>query len=163
MRGLVKGGGRRPRAFVSRARATPPSAVAGFVLAVVLILAVVLTAAAARPRGENVHHRDVDCRTCHTADAAALSADAAAAKAALAGDLEARCMGCHGDQGPSHRTGVRPMKTVPPDLPLTADGTVGCATCHFIHGENDAFGDFLRRDNRRGGLCLSCHELAELQ
>jgi hypothetical protein len=153
----MEGGGRRPRAVVSRARAVVP------ILVAALLFIMVLAVAAARPRGENVHRRDGDCRACHTADAAALNADVAAAKTALAGDLEARCLPCHGDQGPSHRTGMRPKKSVPPDLPLAADGTIGCATCHFMHGENDAFGDFLRRDNRRGGLCLSCHELSELQ
>ncbi len=151
----MEGGGRRPRAVVSRATATLPTLVAALAVATVVV--------AARPHGDDVHRRDADCRTCHTTDAAALSADAAAAKAALAGDLETRCMACHGDQGPSHRTGMRPTKSVPPDLPVAADGTIGCATCHFMHGENDTFGDFLRRDNRRGGLCLSCHDLSELQ
>jgi len=151
----MKGGGRRPRAVVSRATATLPILVAALAVATVVV--------AARPRGDDVHRRGADCRACHTTDAAALSADAAAARAALAGDLETRCMACHGDQGPSHRTGMRPTKSVPPDLPPAADGTIGCATCHFMHGESDTFGDFLRRDNRRGGLCLSCHELSELQ
>ena len=150
-------GGGRPRAVVSRARAA-----LGAIVAVVPLI-VVLAAFGAKPHGDDVHRSDGDCRACHTADAAALSADRAAAKVALAGDLEARCQRCHGDEGPSHRTGMRPGKSVPADLPLAADGTIGCATCHYMHGENNAFGDFLRRDNRRGGLCLSCHELSELQ
>ncbi len=152
----MEGGGWRSRAVVARARATLPILVAA-------LLTAVLAVAATRPRGENVHRRDSDCRACHTAEAAALSADTAAAKVALAGDLEARCLACHGDQGPSHRTGIPPKKAVPTDLPLAPDGTIGCVTCHFMHGENDPYGDFLRRDNRRGGLCLTCHELSELQ
>lgn len=131
-------------------------------LALVLLLAL-LAGAAAKPHGENVHRPDGDCHACHTADAATLNADKTAARTALAPDLEARCARCHGDEGPSHRTGMRPVKAEPDGLPLAADGTIGCATCHFMHGENNGFGDFLRLDNRRGGLCLSCHQLSELQ
>jgi hypothetical protein len=32
-----------------------------------------------------------------------------------------------------------------------------------MHGESNTFGDFVRIDNRRGGLCLTCHQLEELQ
>jgi predicted CXXCH cytochrome family protein len=157
MAGASMDGGRRgPRAIAARAR---------LVLAplVLVLLASLLASALAKPHGENVHRTDGDCRACHTADAATLNADKAAAAAALAPDLEARCFACHSDEGPSHRTGIRPMKSVPPTLPLAANGTIGCATCHFLHGENTAFGDLLRLDNRRGGLCLSCHQLSELQ
>jgi len=118
---------------------------------------------AAKPHGENVHRPDGDCRACHTLDPSALKADPAAAKAAVVPDLEAACNRCHGDEGPSHKTGMPPKKPEPPALPLASDGTIGCATCHFMHGESNIGGAFLRLDNRRGGLCLSCHELSELQ
>jgi predicted CXXCH cytochrome family protein len=52
---------------------------------------------------------------------------------------------------------------VPDTLPLSRDGLITCATCHFIHGEKNPYGDFVRMDNTRGGLCLTCHELKELQ
>jgi hypothetical protein len=157
MAGASMDGGRRsPRTIASRAR---------WVLAplVLVHLVTLLAAALAKPHGENVHRAGGDCRACHTADATTLSADKAAAATALAPDLEARCASCHGDEGPSHRTGIRPMKSAPAALPLAADGTIACATCHFLHGENNTFGDLLRLDNRRGGLCLSCHELSDLQ
>ena len=128
-------------------------------LAAVLLVAVAL---AARPRGADVHRLDGDCEACHTADAVTLHADAQAAKTLVAPDLEERCNACHGDEGPSHKTGVAPTKPVPDSLPLT-EGKLTCATCHFMHGEANAGEDFCRIDNRRGELCLTCHDLSELE
>ena len=131
----------------------------------VLVLLPVLAApgALARPHGDNVHRPGADCQVCHTADAATLMANHATAAALLVPDLETRCMGCHGDEGPSHPTGAKPARAVPEALPLSGEGRLTCATCHFMHGEPDGRGDFLRIDNKRGGLCLSCHVLSELQ
>jgi len=129
-------------------------------LILVLLVGVVL---AKKPAGENVHRPDADCVGCHTADQAALERDRPAARALLAADLEERCVLCHNDEGPSHHTGIRPRKPVPDRLPLSAEGLITCATCHFVHGEPDAVDGFLRIDNSRGGLCLTCHELSELQ
>jgi predicted CXXCH cytochrome family protein len=110
-----------------------------------------------------VHRPDANCRTCHTADRAVLSSNPARARTLLVSNLEATCNRCHGDQGPSHKTGMPPARPVPPELPLSGDGKVACATCHFMHGENNRFGDFVRIDNSRGKLCLSCHKLSELK
>lgn len=132
---------------------------AGPSLGVAVALAAVVLA---RPRGEDVHRLDGPCETCHTADAATLHGDPAVARTLVAPDLEARCVACHGDEGPSHKTGVEPAKPVTDALPL-AEGKITCATCHFMHGEGNRTEDFCRIDNRRGGLCLTCHELAELQ
>ena len=134
-------------------------AVSGFLLLVPLV-AVVL---AKKPQGENVHRPGADCTACHTAERAALERDPLAARALLAPDLEERCLLCHGDQGPSHHTGIRPRKPVPDTLPLSVEGLITCATCHFMHGEPNSSDDFLRIDNSRGGLCLTCHELSELE
>ncbi len=125
-------------------------------------LAVAAALAYAKPQGANVHHPAAPCNACHTADETALRADPEAARRALAPDLEARCIACHGDQGPSHQTGIPPRPPAP-DLPLSEDGRITCATCHFVHGESNTFGDFVRLDNRRGALCLTCHELSELE
>ena len=129
-------------------------------LLLTISLAVVL---AKGPRGENVHQPDAECTRCHTVDRAMLEQDRAAARALLAADLEERCILCHSDQGPSHHTGIRPTKPVPETLPLSAEGLITCATCHFVHGEQPTSRDFVRIENSRGGLCLSCHTLAELQ
>ena len=129
-------------------------------LALVVLLAAAI--AHARAHGDDVHHAPDRCEACHTADAATLHADPAPAARLLAPDLEARCAACHGDEGPSHQTGVPPKPPPPSGLPL-ADGRISCATCHYMHGESNTFGDFVRLDNRRGGLCLTCHELSELQ
>src|SRR5438046_5529531 len=88
-------------------------------------LAVVL---AKGPRGENVHRPDAECTACHTADRATLEQDRDAARGLLAADLEERCILCHGDEGPSHHTGIRPRKPVPGTLPLSVEGLITCAT-----------------------------------
>ncbi len=134
-------------------------AVPGFLFLVPLVAVVM----AKRPQGENVHRQGADCTACHTVEQAALEHDPLAARALLAPDLEERCLLCHGDQGPSHHTGIKPRKPVPDTLPLSAEGLITCATCHFMHGEPNAFDDFVRIDNSRGGLCLTCHELSELE
>jgi hypothetical protein len=118
---------------------------------------------AAAPRGEDVHRADANCRICHTADRTALNSNPARARVLLVPNLEATCNRCHGSEGPSHKTGMKATTRVPAELPLDAGGIVTCATCHFMHGESNAFGDFLRIDNRRGKLCLSCHKISELR
>jgi hypothetical protein len=132
------------------------------VVALALLMGALGAVLAKKPPGENVHRPDADCRSCHTAERDALDSDRAAARALLASDLEERCMRCHDDEGPSHHTGMAPKGPVPATLPLSTEGLVTCATCHFVHGEQDPFGDFIRLDNRRGGLCLTCHDLSEL-
>ncbi len=122
-----------------------------------------LAAAAAKPQGENVHHPEADCASCHTRERAALQADPAAARGQLVPDIDQRCSNCHNDEGPSHHVGIKPTKPVPETLPLSDQGLIICATCHFVHGEHTPNEDFERIDNSRGALCLSCHELSELQ
>jgi hypothetical protein len=129
---------------------------------IALLALLVAPPARAKSQGENVHRADARCEACHTADATALHADPEAARHLLAPDLEARCAACHGDEGPSHETGI-PPRPPPPALPLSDQGRITCATCHYMHAESNAFGDFVRIDNRRGGLCLTCHQLSELQ
>lgn len=136
--------------------------VAWTVLAAV-VLAAPLAIVLAKPQRENVHRPDAECGGCHTVDRTVLEADPVAARTQLAPDIDDRCNACHGDEGPSHRTGIAPRKPVPDVLPLSSSGKIGCGTCHFVHGERDPFGDFVRIDNARGGLCLSCHTLEELQ
>ena len=125
-------------------------------------LLLVAALAASNPHGEDVHRMQDRCEACHTAGAGTLRADAAGAPRLVAPDLETRCAGCH-DEGPSHKTGIPPRTPPPAALPLSPDGRITCATCHWMHGESNAFGDFVRIDNRHGGLCLTCHQLSELQ
>ncbi|HVN85202.1 MAG TPA: cytochrome c3 family protein [Candidatus Binatia bacterium] len=114
------------------------------------------------PQGENVHRPDAVCLTCHTTDRDALESDRAAARTQIAPDVENRCGVCH-NEGPSHRTGMPPKAPVPETLRLSPDGLITCATCHYAHGEQNPHNDFLRIDNSRGALCLTCHQLSELQ
>ncbi len=46
---------------------------------------------------------------------------------------------------------------LPSDLPLDAQNQLQCSTCHDPH--NNGFGQFLRVDNRRSQLCVSCHNI----
>lgn len=128
-----------------------------------VLLAAALAVVQAKPKGANVHQPDADCSQCHTADRQTLEADPRAARMLVVVDIDARCTACHDDEGPSHRTGMPPRKPVPNTLPLSASGLIMCATCHFVHGNRHSFADFVRLDNARGGLCLTCHELSELQ
>ncbi len=116
----------------------------------------------AKSKSEDVHVPTADCAHCHTAGRADLEAKPGDAPHQIVPDVEQRCTACH-DEGPSHRTGMKPRGSVPVTLPLADGGLIGCATCHFMHGEKNPYGDFVRLDNSRGGLCLSCHKLEELQ
>lgn len=131
--------------------------------AALALFPVAVALATTRAKGDDVHRSDAACTACHSVDAAALRQDTAAARALLAPDLERRCHSCHGDGGVSHPSDVLPARAVPQELPLSTEGRITCATCHFMHGESRAFADFVRVDNRRGELCLACHELSELE
>jgi hypothetical protein len=130
--------------------------------AAALVVATGWMVAQAKPHGDNVHRPDADCAPCHGRDRSALQEDPAA-RPLLVPDVDDRCSRCHDDEGPSHHVGIKPHRPVPETLPLSDQGLIMCATCHFVHGEHTPFSDFERIDNSRGGLCLSCHELSELQ
>lgn len=127
-----------------------------------VILAPLVAVQAETSPTQSVHGADVDCTACHTADRATLERDPRAAASLVVSDLEDRCSVCH-DQGLSHQTKIRPIKDVPGALRLSAEGLITCPTCHFVHGEQNPFGNFVRIDNSRGGLCLTCHYLSELE
>jgi hypothetical protein len=130
--------------------------------AAVFVVATWWTVAQAKPLGDNVHQPEADCEPCHGRDRSTLQGDPAA-RTLLVPDVDDRCSRCHNDEGPSHHVGIKPHKPVPETLPLSDQGLIICATCHFVHGEHTPNSDFERIDNSRGGLCLSCHELSELQ
>ena len=133
----------------------------GWIVCGLVLLVTSVAAVQAKSTRENLHVPDADCARCHTADRPALEGNPVAAPHQLVPDVEQRCNACH-DEGPSHRTGMPPHNPVP-ELPLSDSGLITCATCHFIHGERNPHGDFVRIDNSRGGLCLTCHKLEELQ
>lgn len=128
-----------------------------------LVLVLLGSVVQAKPAHEDVHKADANCGACHTAARALLEQDPISARTQLLPDVDERCNACHGDEGPSHRVGIAPRAPLPDALPLSSSGQIMCATCHFIHGERNPFGDFVRLDNSRGALCLSCHKLEELQ
>jgi len=133
-----------------------------YALVPVFIVGLAAVAAAVKKGVDNVHRPEADCLECHTVDRTTLEGEHAKARAQLAADLESRCFTCH-DEGPSHHTGIKPTMPVPDTLPLSVEGLITCATCHFLHGEPNAVGDALRINNDRGALCLTCHKLSELQ
>lgn len=119
-----------------------------------------VTAGLSEPR-QNPHGNQDQCITCHTTDTGGLKADPVTGHPNLRQDLESICKSCHHLEEPGHQMGVTPKRKIDPVLPLDAQGRVECWTCHFTHGENP-YGEYLRVDNRRGGLCLKCHTFSEL-
>jgi predicted CXXCH cytochrome family protein len=135
---------------------------------VALLLLLILSAgtgslARGRTPGPCPHKADSECGLCHSVGRGALEKDRAGARTALRPDLEAVCESCHGGEGASHRTHITAPARAPDQLPLSSGRTVECYTCHFIHGESRSSDSYVRIDNRRGGLCLSCHTMAELE
>ena len=90
------------------------------------------------------------------------------------------CKGCHPQHLGDHPVLVRPLFSVPKDIPLSKRGEVTCMTCHNTHYER--YSDrpweprsvktrvldyvfkkkvyktyFLRRNNSKKELCISCH------
>jgi len=49
------------------------------------------------------------------------------------------------------------VSSPPPDLVYGDTDEVHCITCHDPH--NDAYGDFLLKDNRFSALCITCHQM----
>lgn len=114
------------------------------------------------------------CQRCHEAVASLGNG------AAVASDATARaqvCLSCHTHDAATHPVAARPQHAVPEDLPLSADGTVGCLTCHHAHGpltDDEPWASvslldrlfdrerlrrtfLLRRRNTNGELCRACH------
>jgi predicted CXXCH cytochrome family protein len=100
----------------------------------------------------------VACRSCHALGQAALAHATPEQTRSLITGVDTECMRCHYDGPITHPVGVPNTKKKAPDLPLSADGKMTCNTCHFGHNGDNKFGVLLRKDNRRGGLCLSCHD-----
>ncbi len=106
----------------------------------------------------NPHTTDQKCEVCHTLTQPQFARTSLVAARALKPASDATCIHCHYDGPVSHAVGMPNTKKQARDLPLSADGKLTCVTCHIGHKPQDRFGVLLRKDNRRGGLCLSCHD-----
>lgn len=126
-----------------------------------VIFAVMLLSAAALVycRGNGPHQfKKHQCGICH-------DTDKGVGIASLKENLTASCKTCHTDlekQGYMHPVDIRPKKVkVPPDFPLSAAGTLTCATCHDPHEAPERpFGGrskFLRRFEKGKAFCDICH------
>jgi predicted CXXCH cytochrome family protein len=76
----------------------------------------------------------------------------------MVASINGECLRCHFDGPITHPVGIKNTKKNAPDLPLGADGTITCVTCHFGHSNQDIHGGLLRKPNKHGELCLSCHD-----
>ena len=105
----------------------------------------------------NAHPFGTPCASCHTEPKANLVAGLPTARAMVA-SINAECLRCHYDGPITHPVGVPNSKKAAPDLPLSKDMKITCITCHFGHSTQNTNGKLLRKNNRKGGLCLSCHD-----
>jgi len=105
----------------------------------------------------NAHPFGTPCDSCHTVPKANLVAGNPVCQRMTPG-IDGECLRCHFDGPITHPVGIPNTKKAAPDLPLSQDGKITCITCHVGHSTQDKFGQLLRKSNRRGGLCLSCHD-----
>lgn len=106
----------------------------------------------------NAHESGQRCEDCHTRAKDVLAHASPVETHAMRTDVDAECLRCHYDGPVTHPISVPNTKKKAPDLPLSSDGKITCVTCHVGHHDRDRFGVMLRKDNRHGGLCLSCHD-----
>ncbi|MFC1489889.1 multiheme c-type cytochrome [Candidatus Latescibacterota bacterium] len=94
--------------------------------------------------------------------------------------MTVNCKGCHPQHLGDHPILVQPMFNVPKDLPLSKKGEVTCMTCHnthyvrysdrpwsprsvktkvldYVFKKKEYKTYFLRRNNSKKELCISCH------
>jgi hypothetical protein len=106
----------------------------------------------------NAHTSGQRCESCHTGPKEVLAHVTPVETRVMKTGVDNECLRCHFDGPVTHSIGVPNSKKKAQDLPLSADGKITCITCHIGHNQQDRFGVMLRKDNRRGGLCLSCHD-----
>ena len=105
----------------------------------------------------NAHPFATPCASCHTASKQTLSAQNPATQNMVVG-MNSECLRCHYDGPISHPVGMKNSKKPATDLPLGSDGTITCITCHFGHDRQTTNPYLLRKNNKHGALCLSCHD-----
>jgi len=105
----------------------------------------------------DAHPFATPCASCHTEPKEGLIAGKPAARAMVAA-IDGECLRCHYDGPITHPIGIPNTKIQAPDLPLSKDGRITCVTCHYGHNNQNANGQLLRKNNKKGGLCLSCHD-----
>ncbi len=91
------------------------------------------------------------CDTCHASTGGAIGE----APTARVTEQEAICANCHeGAREASHPVGFAPTRPLPATLPLAANGTMTCSTCHDLHKDQPRS---LRPALAGRNTCLSCH------
>ena len=105
-------------------------------------------------------HAFSDCTRCHLTDSSGKIQGRR-----LTASVTTLCAECHAavlNDGYLHPVDVRPRHAVvPPDLPLSVEGEITCATCHDLHGQEDTSfglpGHYLRRADQGREFCKACH------
>jgi len=77
------------------------------------------------------------------------------------------CDACHDVRRNIHPIGIRPLQAVPPDFPLSAEGTLLCRSCHKIHGGDPSNGMLIdvgvNPSRGRAAFCSNCHGLGNMR
>lgn len=104
-----------------------------------------------------------ECARCHSP----VPADGQSRPFPMTAPVAVLCKKCHtfGMESFSHPVGFRPQRSdMPPDFPLSYDGTFTCSTCHDFHSETWSTSGFRLYNLRgrgkygQGDFCAKCHE-----
>lgn len=94
-----------------------------------------------------VHDFEGKCALCHLT--------LSGGKRVFVKEIDFLCTDCHTDLGLSHPSGMKPSMLLPAEFPLDWTGKMTCATCHEVHGGNEAL---LRGETRGRAFCYACHK-----
>jgi predicted CXXCH cytochrome family protein len=112
-----------------------------------LLLLVIVLVPLLSTAKKQVHDFEGKCSMCHLS--------LSDGKKIFVKEIDFLCNDCHGEQGLSHPSGIRPSISIPDKFPLDWTGRLTCATCHNVHGSSE----YLLRAGKPGKMfCYMCHK-----
>ena len=117
-------------------------------------------------RSIDLHHSNQPCQTCHNSSGGGSATGASGSSGSqMAVDINKSCTssGCHDyNRVLNHPVGVRPVGSVPADMPLDGFSRITCLTCHE-QNDPSGFADGTDSGERTLGVptgsqsCTACH------